>query len=120
MLSKGLAYEKIALDFLSSKGLKHVESNFHTRFGEIDLIMKERNTLVFIEVRFRNSGHYGSAAESVNVLKQKKIIKSAKFFLNQNNFWHLCIRFDVIAITPKTTTTKENDICWFKSAFITE
>ena len=117
MLSKGLAYEQIALKYLEKKQLILVEKNFHTRFGEIDLIMQDGDTLTFIEVRYRQGITHGSASESVNFSKQKKIIKSAEIFLMQNNGWHLKSRFDVIAISPAKLLPYNHQIEWYKAAF---
>jgi len=117
MLSKGLAYETIALKYLERNKLTLVEKNFHTRFGEIDLIMKDGDTLTFVEVRYRQSTSHGSASESVNLSKQRKIIKSAKLFLMQNNGWHLNSRFDVIAISPATLLPFKHKIDWYQAAF---
>ncbi|MFT6121955.1 MAG: putative endonuclease [Oleiphilaceae bacterium] len=117
MLSKGLAYENIALKYLEKNNLTLVEKNFHSRFGEIDLIMKDEDTLTFVEVRYRKNVSHGSASESVNLSKQKKIIKTAKIFLTQNNGWHLNSRFDVIAISPATLLPFKHQIDWYKAAF---
>jgi len=117
MLSKGLAYEKIAQNYLLKAGLRTLNTNFHCRSGEIDLIMKDKETLVFIEVRYRNNSNYGSASESVHIHKQKKIIKSAEYYLSTKNLWHLAARFDVIAISPSINLPGKNNITWHKSAF---
>ena len=117
MLSKGLAYENIALKYLEKYKLTLVKQNFRTRFGEIDLIMKDGETLTFVEVRYRKNATYGSPCESVNTSKQKKIIKSAEIFLMQNNGWHLNSRFDVIAISPATLLPFKHQIDWYKAAF---
>jgi len=117
MLSKGLAYESIALKYLEKFKLTLVKKNFHTRFGEIDLIMKDGDTLTFIEVRYRQNASHGSASESVNLSKQKKIIKSAEIFLMQNNGWHLNSRFDVIAISPAPLIPFKHRIDWYQAAF---
>ena len=73
MLSKGLLYEKIAKQFLEQAGLKTITANFRSRFGEIDLIMRDGRTLVFVEVRFRKTISHGSAEESVTHAKQRKM-----------------------------------------------
>jgi len=117
MLSKGLAYEGIALKYLEKYKLTLVKKNFRTRFGEIDLIMKDGETLTFVEVKYRQSAAHGSASESVILSKQKKIIKSAEIFLMQNNWWHLNSRFDVIAISPATLVPFKHQIDWYKAAF---
>lgn len=118
MLSKGLAYEKLALEYLQRFNLILLEQNYRSRFGEIDLIMKDGNILSFIEVRYRNKPSHGSASESVNLLKQQKIIKSATAYLNQKNCWHLESRFDVIAISPRKKLPFKNEIQWYKAAFM--
>ncbi len=69
----GKAQESRAADFLRSKGLKLLCRNYHSRFGEIDLIMSDSGTLVFIEVRYRANGLFGGAAASVTVAKQRRI-----------------------------------------------
>jgi len=120
MLSKGLAYEKVALKFLCKKGLEKIQTNYRTRFGEIDLIMKEGDEIVFVEVRYRKNDLFGSAEESVNTCKQRKIIKSATFYLNQNRLWENDIRFDVITISPSSLTLSGDKIIWYKSAFTPE
>lgn len=117
MLSKGLAYENLALKYLLKNHLTLVKRNFRSRFGEIDLIMKDGDTLTFIEVRFRKNTSHGSSSESVNISKQKKIIKTAEIFLMQNNGWHLDSRFDVIAISPMRLLPLTHNIDWYKAAF---
>mgnify|MGYP000158446620 CR=1 FL=1 len=119
MLGKGLAYEKIALTHLQNSGLRKIETNFHSKFGEIDLIMLDQNVLAFVEVRFRKNSRYGSAAESVTLSKQKKIIKCAEYYLTKKRYWHLATRFDVVAISPKEEpSTDKHHIIWHKSAFV--
>ena len=63
--SKGLQYEELARDYLLNQGLTLHLQNYHCRFGEIDLIMLDKETLVFIEVRFRQNEDYGSSIETV-------------------------------------------------------
>jgi len=99
------------------QGLRKIDTNFRSRLGEIDLIMLDKSTLVFVEVRFRKSATYGGAAESVNINKQKKIIKCAEYYLSKKKCWHYETRFDVIAISPSQKKPEENTIHWLKSAF---
>jgi len=117
MLSKGLAYEKIARKYLEQAGLTPIEDNFRSRFGEIDLIMFDRNTLVFVEVKYRKCASHGSASESVTRSKQKKIIKCAEIYLGRKNLWHLDSRFDVVAITSPSGFLSKHQIQWHKAAF---
>lgn len=91
----GDAAEHAALIFLLKQGLVEVQRNFCCRGGEIDLIMQERDTLVFVEVRRRNSASYGGALASVTCAKQKRLIIAAQVFLQRYRMPPAC-RFDVI------------------------
>ncbi len=109
----GQKAEGQALAYLESKGLTLLERNYRCNRGEIDLVMDDDGTLVFVEVRFRKHNHFGSALESINHTKQKKIITSAKHYLAHHTE-DRAIRFDAIALTP---TTSKLEIQWIKSAF---
>jgi len=109
--SKGVKYEQQALAYLKKQGLLLVCQNFYCRFGEIDLIMSDQETLVFIEVRYRKNQDYGGAEASITRQKQHKIIKTAKHYLSQLDNEPYC-RFDVIAINEKTI-----DPQWIQDAF---
>ncbi|RKZ89130.1 MAG: YraN family protein [Gammaproteobacteria bacterium] len=112
--NRGKQAEQLALTYLQQQGLSLVTRNFHSRRGEIDLIMMDKETLVFIEVRYRKSSKYGSALESVNHTKQSRIIHTAKIFLQQHSGNHLECRFDVVAISPNNNTS---EVIWVKDAF---
>ncbi len=88
--------EDASLAFLQQQGLKFVTRNFNCRAGEIDLIMMDGDTLVFIEVRKRKNRHFGGAAFSVTPAKQRKIVKTAQFYLQRYRTTPPC-RFDVMA-----------------------
>lgn len=119
MRSKGFAYEQLAEKYLKQKGLILVDHNYHSKYGEIDLIMTDRDTLVFIEVRYRKTSNFGSAAETITRHKQKKIITTARHFLSSQNLWHYSCRFDVISInSPKNSTKPE--LVWLQGAFDSE
>ncbi len=92
----GKKAEDDALAFLQGKGLMPITRNFRCRLGEIDLIMSDGNTLVFIEVRKRKNRLYGGAAASITTGKQQKIIKTAHFYLQRYKTLPSC-RFDVVA-----------------------
>ncbi len=109
--SIGVQYEQQALAFLKAQGLLLVCQNFYCRYGEIDLIMSDNDTLVFIEVRYRKNQDYGGATASVTLQKQKKLIKTAKHYLSQLDNEPYC-RFDVVAISEKTTQPQ-----WIQDAF---
>lgn len=83
----GLAAEKIAQSFLEQKGYKHLESNFRSRFGEIDLIMLDHRQIVFVEVKARKDSTHGTPAEFITSHKLSRILKTTQFFLIQNPKW---------------------------------
>jgi putative endonuclease len=93
----GDAGEQQALEYLQQRGLVLLERNFRCKGGEIDLIMRERDTLIFVEVRKRADGRYGGAAASITASKQKRLVIAAQIFLQRSASSSPC-RFDVIAI----------------------
>ncbi|MES2831984.1 MAG: YraN family protein [Pseudomonadota bacterium] len=93
----GAAGESQALGYLQDQGLTLVTQNFRCKVGEIDLIMRHGETLVFIEVRARASSQYGGAAASVTPAKQRRLIRAAQFYLQRFRAVPPC-RFDVVAI----------------------
>lgn len=112
----GLKAEKIAREFLKNKGLKLITKNFRTTLGELDLIMEDEKTLIFVEVRNRRIDAQVSSMHSVDRLKQKKIIKTALVYLQKNPTWKNC-RFDVVAIHYNGDIKEIN---WIKDAFQVE
>ncbi|MDO6562875.1 YraN family protein [Amphritea sp. 1_MG-2023] len=111
--------EQKALQYLKKQGMKLIDKNFHCRFGEIDLIMRDRDQLVFVEVRSRRHRQWGGASLSVDFRKQKKLIKTASYFLSQQKGSNLPIcRFDVIAFEANQDNGS-GDSCpvWYKDAF---
>ncbi|HYN54637.1 MAG TPA: YraN family protein [Methylotenera sp.] len=107
----GLTAEKLAATFLMNHGLKMVAQNYHCRFGEIDLIMTDAKTLVFIEVRLRSNSQFGSAAASITPQKQHKLILTAQHYLQQHGD-SLC-RFDAILMSKVDLLHIE----WVRNAF---
>ena len=98
-LVAGETSEDLALDYLRSRGLTLIQRNFHSRLGEIDLVMLDNDDLVFVEVRFRRNSRFGSAAESISVSKRRKIKLTAEFYLQSNpGLSFKGCRFDVLAI----------------------
>lgn len=99
-------------DYLLQQGLKPLARNIHSPRGEIDLIMEDEDTVVFIEVRLRNRSDFGSGAESVTRSKQQKLIATAQFFLQQNKrLAKRPARFDVVSVS------KQSNMDWIKNAF---
>ena len=85
--------------FLEKNGLTLIEQNFRCLSGEIDLIMKDNQCIVFIEVRTRFSSQFGSAIESITKNKQKKIIKTAVFYLQKRRWFDkVNCRFDIVGV----------------------
>lgn len=114
--------EEIAKHYLLQHGLHYVRSNFHSRFGEIDLIFEDKDTLVFVEVRYRNNIQYGHSFETINQQKQNKIIKTAQYYLQKHRLTEsVNCRFDVIGIEPTKQQAKpsrnKHSINWIKNAF---
>lgn len=119
-IDKGAAAESLALQYLKNQGLTLVEKNFSLKQGEIDLIMMDSGTLVFVEVRFRRNSKYGTPAETVNTSKQKKLLLAASIYLQQKGLTdrYPC-RFDVVAITQTERKIKNQlpEFSWYKDAF---
>ncbi|BCU53976.1 YraN family protein [Enterobacter kobei] len=108
----GEAWEVRARRWLESKGLHFIAANVHARGGEIDLIMKQGPTTVFIEVRYRKTATFGGAAASVTRQKQLRLLQTARLWLARHNgsFDTVDCRFDVVAFTG-------NDVEWIQDAF---
>lgn len=91
--------EALACNFLEKKGYQLVQRNFYSKWGEIDLIMRKGQDLIFVEVRSKSNEHYGRPAETVNPAKQEKIRKTAQLYLYRNRELEQCYcRFDVVAV----------------------
>lgn len=97
-ISVGERGEKIAEKFLKEKGYKILEKNFQNRFGEIDLVARNGDTLVFVEVKTRYTERFGKPEESVTPAKIRKIIKAGQFYRNLNSDLPDLERIDVVAI----------------------
>jgi putative endonuclease len=111
----GVYWEKTAESFLRKKGLRLLQRNFSSRFGEIDLIMEDEQTVVFVEVKYRKNNQHGSGADAVTFHKQGRISRTAAWYLAKNPHRAECVcRFDVISIDPKKS---DQGIEWIRSAF---
>ena len=118
-LRKGLRFEDQARDYLQVHGLVLLQPNYRCRFGEIDLVMRDGDTLCFIEVKFRKSRLFGGAAASIPQAKQRKIIKTALFYIASHK--HLAnqpMRFDALLIQRQADGS--NHINWIQNAFYAE
>lgn len=113
--SLGAQFEQRALDRLERAGMKLVERNFRTRFGELDLVMRDGGTLVFVEVRYRRHARFGGGAASVGAAKREKLTRAAQGFLQAHpRLASLPCRFDVIAFDGDADAA----LCdWQRAAF---
>lgn len=95
----GTEYESLAASYLEGLGYHILERNFHDRHGEIDLIAREENQLVFVEVKYRRNLAKGDPAEAVNYPKQQRIRRAARYYLYHHGLTEETpCRFDVVAI----------------------
>ncbi|MCH8336995.1 MAG: YraN family protein [Proteobacteria bacterium] len=115
-IAVGARWENQALEHLLSSGLKLLTENFRCRMGEIDLVMLDQDCLVFVEVRYRKSNRFASAACSVDRHKQCKLARAAAMFLGRHpQYCDHSVRFDVVAFdaTPDNQCTLQ----WLQDAF---
>ena len=90
----GTTYENAAAEYLIGLGMEEIERNFRTGYGEIDLIMKDGDYTVFVEVKYRSTGSKGSSLYAVDYRKRMQIIKMAKYYCIKNSLSK--IRFDCV------------------------
>ena len=110
MTHKGSAAEDLALQFLLSQGLRLRTRNYACRMGEIDLVLQDGATLVFVEVRQRASNAYGGAGESITARKRARLIAAARHFLAREGSLPAC-RFDAVLVNAK------RELEWIRDAF---
>jgi putative endonuclease len=103
--------EELAASFLQQQGLTLLSSNYRCKFGEIDLIMRDHKSLVFVEVRLRSNANFGGAASSITLQKQRKIAMTAEHYLQQHG--NQACRFDAILMDR----SQPQNIEWIKNAF---
>ena len=111
----GAGVEDAARAFLLARGWHEVARNARLRVGELDLVMLDGDTLVFVEVRFRRSDAFGSGAESVDWRKQRKLVRAAEGFLQRHREHALrgC-RFDVVSASGDPGAPR---LEWIRDAF---
>ncbi len=117
MKSLGDQFEQHAAQWLRDRGQQVLAKNFRARTGEIDLITREQNLLVFVEVKARSHPGFGGAAITVDRRKQARILRTAQVFLRRHpQYAHFACRFDVLAFEPPQSPG-EFEIRWIKAAF---
>jgi putative endonuclease len=113
--ARGAAIEAAARDFLLGRGLGAVAANANYRFGELDLVMLDGDTLVFVEVRYRRSAGFGGGAASVDAGKRRKLVKAAQaFLLAHRALADAPCRFDVIDASGDPAAPA---FAWLRDAF---
>jgi putative endonuclease len=113
-MNDGVLAEQWATRYLQRQGLKPLERNYRSRFGEIDLIMKDGATLVFVEVRLRRNGDFGGAAASIDAHKQQRLIRTAQHYLAGLPQTPPC-RFDAVLMD----NAEGRNVQWLRNAFDT-
>ncbi|GAA0580266.1 YraN family protein [Halomonas salifodinae] len=111
--ARGSAVETAAEAWLAERGLTRVARNQHAKGGELDLVMRDGDTLVFVEVKHRADCRHGHPLESVTPTKQRRLIRAAHFYLQRNRLSCPC-RFDVVAVTGQPPHL---DFHWVRAAF---
>lgn len=112
----GAEAERLARQFLEQRGLQCLAANFRTRRGEIDLIMRDGDVLVFVEVRSRRPTRFGGAAESITYRKIRRLQAAASAYLQTRRLYNKAVcRFDVIAV--EAAADQPPHIDWIKNAF---
>ena len=113
---QGQETEEMALEFLKNNGLTLISKNFQCRCGEIDLIVDDNGTIVFVEVKYRKSDKFGGPLLAVSKDKIHKLTKTAQFYLQQAklNEYNTPCRFDIVSLLG---SMPEPEITWLKNAF---
>lgn len=110
---RGMDAEELAWQHLKAHGARLLQRNFRSRRGEIDLVVQDRDSVVFVEVRYRTNPNYGSGEESVDLRKQSRLVACAQHYLQANpDAGHMPCRFDVIAINGS-----DGSLAWIRNAF---
>jgi putative endonuclease len=109
--AKGAGGEEIARKYLKKQGLRILDMNFRSKIGEIDIIAKEKDTLVFVEVKSAMNTHFGSPLDWIPLKKQKRIIRVSQAYMLIKGLNKTSIRYDVISIDP------DRNICHVRDAF---
>lgn len=112
----GAAAEEIAAAYLAAHGAEILERNYRRRLGELDVIAREGDTLLIIEVRTRSTSAYGGAAASVDVRKRRRIVRAAQQLLQRRGeLGRLAVRFDVVVVS--NVKTAQPTVDWIRHAF---
>lgn len=117
-INTGRYAEQWACHYLRQQGLTLVTRNFRCRTGEIDLVMRDGNQLIFVEVRYRRNKTHGSAEESIDRRKQARVVRCAEYFLQRMApLADLPARFDVVTLTESKSRNDMFETRWIRNAF---
>ena len=97
-IAKGKSGEELVRDYLISKGYIILESNYRNKIGEIDIIARDKDILVFIEVKTRTNTNYGYAFEAVDLRKQRKIITTSMVYIKYKDYKNTQLRYDIVEV----------------------
>ena len=112
----GAAAEEIAAGYLAAHGVEILERNYRRRLGELDVIAREGDTLLIVEVRTRSTNAYGGAAASIDGRKRRRLVRAAQQLLQQRRtFAGLAVRFDVVVVSNAETAAPTVE--WIRHAF---
>lgn len=121
--SPSAGQQKLPLNpFYGNGGLTILQRNFRCRMGEIDLVLRDADCLVFTEVRFRRLGQHGSGAESITHTKRRKLITCASWYLRSKRISsHQACRFDVVSVGQvKGSAESQFEFDWIQNAFLAD
>lgn len=115
-MKTGALFEQRAAQALRARGLQIVERNYRCRVGEIDLVCREGQVLVFVEVRYRSPTGFGSSTDSIGPAKQRRLLRAAQYYLQQRGIYGtIPCRIDVVAYDG-AKSADEDGIQWLKNA----
>lgn len=109
-MSLGFEGEEIACGYLTRLGYKVLKRNYHSRFGEIDIVAKDKDCLVFVEVKTRTNSSFGTPLAAITPSKLSKMIKTSQFYLNLMKLGDVDYRFDAIEVLFDGTTHEINHL----------
>lgn len=97
-LSTGILGENLAVKFLTSHGYKIIERNFKKRYGDIDIVALDDETLVFVEVKTRKSDEYGPGEDTITPYKMRSLVKSSQYYCYKKEIEDKPMRIDLVCV----------------------
>lgn len=109
---QGEHFENLALNFLEKEGFSLLEKNFYCKYGEIDIILRKSDLIVFVEVKQRSSKSFGTGFDAISYTKQKKMYLTAQNFLYKHSLENFNFRFDAVVFDEKDNCHWIKNIMW--------